>query len=329
MTGLTGLTVAAARDGLRQKKFSAGELTEAHIAAVAAARPLNAYLVETPERARAMAAESDRRLARGEAARSKACRSRSRTCSAPRTWRPPPARASSKDFRPPYELTVTANLWRAGAAMLGKLNMDEFAMGSANVTSAYGNVENPWRLAARQPAARAGRIVGRLGRGGGGARGPCRHRHRYRRLDPPARELLRHRRIEADLRTLLTLGHRRVRVLARPGRADDAHGGGRRHHAGAHGRATIRRISTSAPLPVPDFEAAVGKSVRGLRIGIPREYRLDGMPAAIDALWQAGPALARSGRRQRRRDRPAAHEIRAAGLLHYRAGRGVVEPRAL
>jgi aspartyl-tRNA(Asn)/glutamyl-tRNA(Gln) amidotransferase subunit A len=145
VTGLSGLTIAAARDGLRQKQFSARELAEAHIEAVAAARPLNAYLVETPERALAMAAESDRRLAQGDARALDgvpiAVKDLFCTEDVPTT-------AGSRileGFRPPYESTVTANLWRAGAVMLGKVNMDEFAMGSANVTSAYGTVENPWR----------------------------------------------------------------------------------------------------------------------------------------------------------------------------------------
>ncbi len=183
--------------------------------------------------------------------------------------------------------------------------------------------------AARQPAARAGRIVGRLGRGGGGARGACRHRHRYRRLDPPARELLRHRRIEAHLRTLLALGHRRVRVLARPGRADDAHGARTPPSCSAPWRGTIRRIRPRRPCPCRISRRRSGKARARLahrhpaRISPRRHARRDRGTVA------GGPALARSGRRQRRRDRPAAHEIRAPGLLHHRAGRGVVEPRAL
>ena len=126
-------------------------------------------------------------------------------------------------FKPPYESTVTAKLWQAGAVMLGKLNMDEFAMGSSNTTSYYGHVKNPWTPARRQSRPGAGRLLRRLGRGGRGAHGHGGDRHRYRRLDPPAGGLLRHRRHQADLWPLLALGHRRLRLLARPGGPDGAH----------------------------------------------------------------------------------------------------------
>src|SRR6516165_234852 len=145
MTALTELTIAEARDALRAKKISARELTEAYIAAVEAARPLNAYVTATPERALEMARASDARLAKGEAL--------------PLEGMPlaikdlfctdgVPTSAGSRildGFKPPYESTVTGNLWRAGAVMLGKTNMDEFAMGSSTTTSALGVTENPWR----------------------------------------------------------------------------------------------------------------------------------------------------------------------------------------
>jgi len=161
MTALTELTLAAARDGLRRKEFSATELTQAHLAAVAAARPLNAFLVETPERALAMAARSDARLGRGEgrdldglpvAIKDLFCTEGVATTAGSRIL---------EGFVPPYESTVTARLWQAGAVMLGKTNMDEFAMGSSNITSARGPVESPWRrrgdnrwCPAARPAAR-------------------------------------------------------------------------------------------------------------------------------------------------------------------------------
>ncbi|MGH7035368.1 MAG: amidase family protein, partial [Stellaceae bacterium] len=140
MSALNELGLAEARDALRAKKFSARELAEAHIAAVTAVRPLNAYLCETPEKALAMAAESDARLARGAARPLEgiplAIKDLFCTENVPTT-------AGSRileGFRPPYESTVTAHLWRDGAVMLGKTNLDEFAMGSANVTSAFGPV---------------------------------------------------------------------------------------------------------------------------------------------------------------------------------------------
>ncbi len=287
MTALTALTIAAARDGLRRKEFSARELAEAHIAAVAAARPLNAYLVETPERALAMAAESDRRLARGEglpldgvpiAVKDLFCTEDVPTTAGSRIL---------EGFRPPYESTVTANLWHAGAAMLGKVNMDEFAMGSANVTSAYGNVENPWRrrhdnrplvpggssggsaaaVAARAALAATGTDTGGSIRQPASFCGIVGLKPTYGRCSRWG--------IVAFASSLDQAGPmtRTVRDAAIMLGAMAGHD---------------PKDSTSAPMPVPDFEAALGKGVRGLRIGIPREYRLDGMPAEIEALWQEG-----------------------------------------
>src|SRR3954470_14460366 len=143
--GLTDLTLAEAREGLRAKSFSARELTAAYVAAVEAARPLNAFITETPGRALAMAAAADERLGRGEgrvldgipvAVKDLFCTKDVLTTAASHIL---------DGFVPPYESTVTEKLWTAGAVMLGKTNLDEFAMGSSNTTSHYGPVENPWR----------------------------------------------------------------------------------------------------------------------------------------------------------------------------------------
>ena len=138
-------------------------------------------------------------------------------------------------YKPVYESTVTANLWADGAVMLGKLNMDEFAMGSSNETSAYGPVVNPWRSNASQCAAGAGRLVRRIGDGGRGV--PVRRcdGDRHGRLDPPAGGLHRYGRRQADLRPLLALGDDRVRLLARPGGADRARRAGRGDPASVDG----------------------------------------------------------------------------------------------
>ena len=138
-------------------------------------------------------------------------------------------------FVPPYESTVTARLWDAGAVLIGKTNLDEFAMGSSTVTSYFEPTINPWTPAGARRAPGAGRQLGRLDRGGRSAALPGRDRHRYRRLDPPAGGALRRGRHEAYLWPLLALWHRRVRELARPGRPDRPHGRGLRAAAAADG----------------------------------------------------------------------------------------------
>src|SRR5258708_22489579 len=145
MAALTELTLAEARAGLGAKKFSARELASAYIAAMERARPLNAFVTETPERALAMAAESDRRLARGAALPLDGMPLALQDLFCTEGVLTTAGSHLLAGFKPPYESTVTAKLWQAGAVMLGKVNMDEFAMGSANITCAHGKVESPWR----------------------------------------------------------------------------------------------------------------------------------------------------------------------------------------
>ena len=197
------------------------------------------------------------------------------------------------DFVPTYESTVTANLWRDGAVMLGKTNNDEFAMGSSNETSFFGPVTSPWR----RKGANTPLVPG--GSSGGSAAAVAAHlcarrdRHRHRRLDPPARGVHRHRRHQADLRPLLALGHRRLRLLARPGRAVRAHGARRRDPAAARWPATIRRTRPRSIVPVPDYEAAVGTLGQGPEDrhpeGIPRRRHVGRDRGAVGA----GQGLAR------------------------------------
>ena len=224
MTVLTDLSIAAMKSGLRTRDFTAVELTEAHLDAMARARHLNAFIVETPDIARAQAVAADAALAAGTAGplagipigiKDLFCTAGVQTTAGSNIL---------KGFTPQYESTVSGKLLADGAVMLGKLNMDEFAMGSSNETSAFGKVISPWHANGSdgQPGAR--RLVGRIGGGGRGADRRRRHRHRHRRIDPAAGELCRHRRDQADLWPLLALGRRRLRLVARPGRADGAHG---------------------------------------------------------------------------------------------------------
>ncbi|MGQ0677773.1 MAG: amidase, partial [Rhodospirillales bacterium] len=144
MTGLTDLTIAQARDGLKAKRFTATEIARAHIAAVEKARTLNAFITETPERALKDAAESDRRIAKGQARPLEGVPLAIKDLFCTEGVLTTAGSHILDGFKPPYESTVTARLWRDGAVMLGKTNMDEFAMGSSNTTSYYKPVSNPW-----------------------------------------------------------------------------------------------------------------------------------------------------------------------------------------
>ena len=145
MTDLTSLSLAQARDALRRKEFTAIELADAHLAAIEAARALNAFVKETPDRARDMALAADLRLAKGEGGALEGLPLGIKDLFCTAGVRTTACSHILENFVPSYESTVTANLWRDGAVLLGKLNNDEFAMGSSNETSYFGPVVSPWR----------------------------------------------------------------------------------------------------------------------------------------------------------------------------------------
>src|SRR5258705_4769554 len=147
MTDLTSLTIAEARDGLANKSFTSLELTDAHLAAIEAARSLNAFILETPDQARAMARAVDAKIAKGEGGPLAGIPLGIKDLFATKDVRTTACSQILGNFVPPYESTITSQLWRDGAVMLGKLNNDEFAMGSSNETSSFGPVVNPWRRA--------------------------------------------------------------------------------------------------------------------------------------------------------------------------------------
>ncbi|MSO54749.1 MAG: Asp-tRNA(Asn)/Glu-tRNA(Gln) amidotransferase subunit GatA [Rhodospirillales bacterium] len=288
-TKLTELDIAAARAGLARGDFSSVALTEAHIRAMEAARGLNAFVVETPERALEQARASDERRRRKEPARrldgiplaikDLFCTQGVQTTAGSHIL---------EGFIPGYESTVTAKLWDAGAVMLGKTNLDEFAMGSSNATSYFGPVKNPWRRADNKDlvpggssggsaAAVAARIaLGALGTDTGGS------------IRQPAAFC-------GIVGIKPTYGRvSRWGTVAFASSLDQAGPMTRTVRDSALMLGVISghdpKDSTSSPLPVPDFEAALGGDLKGLKVGIPKEYRVDGMSAEIDALWKRGIA---------------------------------------
>ena len=186
MTDLTSLTIAEARDGLAKKSFTSLELTDAHLAAIEAARSLNAFILETPDKARDMARAVDAKIAKGEGGPLAGIPLGIKDLFATKDVRTTACSKILANFVPPYESTITSQLWRDGAVMLGKLNNDEFAMGSSNETSCFGPVVNPWRREGSNTTLVPG------GSSGGSASAVAallvhgRDRDRHRRLDPPA-----------------------------------------------------------------------------------------------------------------------------------------------
>ncbi len=286
---LTDLTIAQARDALRAKDFTAVELTMAHLRAIEALNPrLNAYITVSHAAAMDQARNADAQLAAGEtrsltgiplAIKDLFCTDGVRTTAGSRILGP---------FVPPYESTVTANLLRDGAVFLGKTNMDEFAMGSSNMTSAYGPVENPWKrrqdtAAVLVPGGSSGgsaaAVAARLAMGatgtdtGGSIRQPASFcglvgvKPTYGRCSRWG--------VVAFASSLDHPG-----PLARTVQDSAILLGSMAGHD--------PKDSTSADVAVPDFEAACRRGIKGLRIGIPEEYCADGMPSEIEALWHQG-----------------------------------------
>jgi aspartyl-tRNA(Asn)/glutamyl-tRNA(Gln) amidotransferase subunit A len=287
MTDLTDLTLAEARDLLVARKASSAEMTGAFVKAIEAARSLNAYVLETPEQALAMARASDEKLAKGQGGPLEGLPLGVKDLYATKGVRTTAGSRILGNFVPAYESTVTSQLWRDGAVMLGKLNNDEFAMGSSNETSAFGPVTSPWRRegsnAALVPGGSSGgsaaAVAARLCLGatatdtGGSIRQPAAFTGTVG-IKPTYGRCSRWG-IVAFASSLDQAGPiaRTVRdnaILLRSMAGHDP------------------KDTTSADLPVPDYEAAVGRSIKGMKIGIPREYRVDGMPADIEALWHKG-----------------------------------------
>ncbi|CAN5506967.1 Asp-tRNA(Asn)/Glu-tRNA(Gln) amidotransferase subunit GatA [soil metagenome] len=287
MTSLTSLTIAAARDGLQKKQFSARELTDAYLAAIERARILNAFIVETPGEARAMAAASDARLAKGEGGPLEGIPLGIKDLFATKGVHTQAGSHILDGFKPVYESTVTSNLWRDGAVMLGKLNMDEFAMGSSNETSYYGNVINPWRRA----GSNASLVPG--GSSGGSAAAVAAHLCAGATATDTGGSIRQPAAFTGTVGIKPTYGRcSRWGIVAFASSLDQAGPIARDARDAAILLKSMASVdpkdTTSVDIPVPDYEKALGRSVKGLRVGIPKEYRADGMPPEIDALWQTG-----------------------------------------
>ncbi|MGD9500980.1 MAG: Asp-tRNA(Asn)/Glu-tRNA(Gln) amidotransferase subunit GatA [Methyloceanibacter sp.] len=288
MNKLTELTIAEAREGLRKKAFSARELTEAHIAAIEAGNAaLNAYVLPTPERALEMATASDARLAKGEAGALEGIPLGIKDLFCTKGVRTTACSHILDGFTPPYESTVTANLWAQGAVMLGKLNNDEFAMGSSNETSYYGPVVNPWR----RKGSDAKLVPG--GSSGGSSAAVSARLCMGATATDTGGSIRQPAAVTGTVGIKPTYGRcSRWGIVAFASSLDQAGPIARNvQDAAILLRAMAShdpKDTTSADLPVPDYEAAVGKGVKGLTIGIPKEYRAPGMAPEIEALWQKG-----------------------------------------
>ncbi|MCA3560953.1 MAG: Asp-tRNA(Asn)/Glu-tRNA(Gln) amidotransferase subunit GatA [Aestuariivirga sp.] len=287
MTSLTALTISAAREGLKKKQFSALELTDAYLAAMEKARLLNAYVVETPEKAREMARASDARLAAGQGGALEGIPLGIKDLFATEGVHTQACSHILDGFKPQYESTVSANLWRDGAVMLGKLNMDEFAMGSSNETSYYGNVINPWK----RKGSNAALVPG--GSSGGSAAAVAAHICAAATATDTGGSIRQPAAFTGTVGMKPTYGRcSRWGIVAFASSLDQAGPIARDVRDAAIMLKSMASVdpkdTTSVDLPVPDYEAAIGRPIKGLRVGIPKEYRVDGMPAEIDALWQKG-----------------------------------------
>ena len=290
MADLNKLTIAAARDALRKGDVSSAELTEACLGEIESAGALNAFVHNTPEIARAQAAAADARIKAGDAPD---------MCGIPLgikdlfCTKGVPSQAASnilKGFKPEYESTVTSQLFDAGAVMLGKLNMDEFAMGSSNETSAYGNAVNPWRRDGSETALTPGGSSGGSASAvaadlclaatgtdtGGSIRQPAAFTG-ITGIKPTYGRVSRWGVVafasSLDQAGPMTKDVRDAAIMLEAMCGHDA------------------KDSTSADLAVPNFEAMLTGDIRGKTIGIPRAYRMDGMPEEIEKLWAEGTEM--------------------------------------
>jgi len=300
LTDLTSLTLAEARDRLKSRAVSSIELTRAHLEGMERAEALNAYVVMTPEKALQMAKASDERLMRGEGGPLEGLPIGVKDLYATEGVHTQACSHILDGFKPTYESTVTANLWRDGAVMLGKLNMDEFAMGSSNETSYYGPVASPWLppnwSREKALAALAGDKRGLLtpgGSSGGSAAAVAARLCLAATASDTGGSIRQPAAFTGTVGIKPTYGRcSRWGMVAFASSLDQAGPLARTVRDAAIMLRSMAgpdpKDSTCSPEPVTDYEAAIGRSIKGLTIGVPQEYRLDGMNPEIETLWTRG-----------------------------------------
>ncbi|EJF90228.1 Asp-tRNA(Asn)/Glu-tRNA(Gln) amidotransferase subunit GatA [Bartonella melophagi] len=288
MTDLTTLTIAQARDALTKRDLKATELTEAYLKAIELANPtLNVYVALTAEQATKMAAESDKRFAKGQAGILEGIPLGIKDLFATQDVHTQACSYILDGFKPKYESTVTANLWKDGAVMLGKLNMDEFAMGSSNETSHYGPVVNPWRKKG------SGEKLVPGGSSGGSAAAVAARLCAGATATDTGGSIRQPAAFTGTVGIKPTYGRcSRWGTIAYASSLDQAGPIGRDVRDCAIMLKSMASFddkdSTSVNVPVPDYENYIGQSIKGMKIGIPKEYYIEGMSAEIVDLWQKG-----------------------------------------
>ncbi|MAB10632.1 Asp-tRNA(Asn)/Glu-tRNA(Gln) amidotransferase subunit GatA [Hyphomonas sp.] len=287
MTDLTKLTLADALDGLKAKKFSSREITQDFIQSIEASRVINAYVVETPEKALEMADLADARLAKGEGGKLEGAPLGVKDLYCTKGVRTTACSNILGEFTPTYESTVTQNLWDEGAVMLGKLNMDEFAMGSSNETSRFGPPINPWR----RQGDNAGLTPG--GSSGGSAAAVSGDLCLAATASDTGGSIRQPAAFTGTVGIKPTYGRAsRWGMVAFASSLDQAGPIAKTVEDSAILLDVMcshdPKDSTSLKADQPDWRAEVSKGVKGMRIGIPKEYRMDGMSEEIDALWNKG-----------------------------------------
>jgi aspartyl-tRNA(Asn)/glutamyl-tRNA(Gln) amidotransferase subunit A len=288
MADPTDLSIAEAREALLRKELSAEELACAHIDVIGRANEaLNAFVLATPERALEAAKESDARIAKGEARPLEGIPLGIKDLFATKGYRTTACSHILDGFTPTYESTVTANLWNAGAVMLGKLNNDEFAMGSSNETSYYGPVVNPWR----RKGSNAKLVPG--GSSGGSSAAVAARLCMGATATDTGGSIRQPAAVTGTVGIKPTYGRcSRWGIVAFASSLDQAGPIARTVQDAAILLKAMAshdpKDTTSVDAPVPDYEAAVNLGVKGLTVGIPKEYRVPGMAAGIDTLWEQG-----------------------------------------